>query len=286
MSEEQNKAAFREIVIKPENRFKFIDLDEFWRYKDLLMLLVRRDFVSVYKQTILGPIWFVIQPVFTSLIFLLIFGKVARISTDGIPPMLFYLSGTVFWSFFAESVKKVSSTFRDNQHIFGKVYFPRLISPVSKLVSNSFKLAVQVLLLTGFFIYFAVTDQVGIPSVNVLYIPLLIILFAVLGLALGLIVNSLTTKYRDLTFLMDFGIQLFMYATPVIYPVSVIPEDLRSYAMLNPLMSVFECIKYCLFGEGYISTFHILYSIGFTLVALIIGMVMFNKTEKNFMDTV
>lgn len=275
-----------DIVLKPKISPLALNLREAWRYRDLLMMFVRRDVVTVYKQTILGPVWFVIQPVLTTAIYMLVFGNIAKISTDGIPQVLFYLSGIVIWNYFSEAFNTTSKTFKENEDIFGKVYFPRIIMPLSKVVSGLIKFGIQFAFFLAVYSYYAVQGFGFALSYHLLLLPFLIMLMAGLGLAAGIIFTSLTTKYRDLTFLIQFGIQLLMYATPVIYPVSTIPEKYKSLIMANPMTPIVEGFRYILLGAGSIDTSHLLYSTGFTIVLLIIGIVIFNRTEKTFMDTV
>lgn len=282
-SQEQKKWDF---IIRPQSSLLQLRLDEVWRYRDLLTLFVRRDFVAQYKQTILGPVWYFIQPLFTTLIFTVVFGNLAGISTDGIPPVLFYLAGITNWNYFAECLNKTATTFKDNQNIFGKVYFPRLVVPLSIVVSNLIKYSIQFVLFLGFYAYFfAKGTEVSLSS-HALLFPLLVTLLAGLGLGLGLIVTSLTTKYRDLVFLIQFGVQLFMYATPVIYPLSEVPENYRWLSVLNPMTSIIETFKFGFLGQGTFEWAYLGYSTIFTVAVLLLGIVIFNRTEKNFMDTV
>ena len=275
-----------DLVITGKHSVLDFGIRELWRYRDLLMMFIRRDIVTVYKQTILGPIWFVVQPVLTSLTYLVIFGKLAGISTDGVPPILFYLAGTTLWSFFADSFNSTSKTFKDNEGIFGKVYFPRLIMPLSKVVSGLIKFGIQMGLFLVVYAYYLVTSEGIVPNFTVLFIPVYLLLMAGIGLGAGIIFTSLTNKYRDLTFLIQFGVQLLMYATPVIYPVSSLPERYQFYMYLNPITSIIEGFKYALLGSGGFSPLYLTYSCIFTVVMLMVGIVIFNKTEKNFMDTV
>ena len=259
-------------IIKPKRTFFSIDLKELYSYKDLLVIFVKRDFISVYKQTILGPIWFIIQPLLTTLMFTVVFTKIAGISTDGIPHILFYLSGLTFWNYFAESLNKTSNTFLENQEIFGKVYFPRLISPLSIVVSNLLKFGIQFALFFGFFLYYYFVAKAPISiNMHVLLFPYLIILTGLLGLGFGLLITSMTTKYRDLRFLVQFGVQLWMYATPVIYPLSTLEGRLKELALLNPMTSIIETFKYGFLGSGTFSWNALIYSSIFTLVLLIIS---------------
>jgi len=274
------------IDIAPSTGILDLKLKEVWRYRDLLLLLVRRDFVAVYKQTILGPIWFLIQPLLTALIFTVVFGRIAKIPTDGIPPVLFYLSGITLWNYFAECVNATSGTFTKNAEIFGKVYFPRLIVPLSVIISNLIKFGIQLSLLMVFWIYFYAQGENFHLNSSIILLPYLILLMAGMGLGIGMIVSSLTTKYRDLTFLISFGVQLLMYASPVIYPVSNLPEKYKIFIMANPMTSIIETFRYALLGAGNFDLMHLGYSSVFTAVILIVGTVIFNQVEKSFMDTV
>tara|TARA_B110000046_G_scaffold25748_1_gene25403 strand:+ start:1139 stop:1975 length:837 start_codon:yes stop_codon:yes gene_type:complete len=274
-----------DLIIEPTRSLLFFDFRGLWGYRDLVALFVRRDFVSQFKQTILGPLWFFIQPIFTTIIFTVVFGKVANIPTDGIPQPLFYMAGILIWNYFADCLSKSSETFRSNQHLFGKVYFPRLIVPISIVVSNLLRFGVQLLLFIGLYLYYLVTDEI-LLSWWILFFPVLVLLVAMQGLALGLIVSSMTTKYRDLKFLVQFGVQLAMYASPVVYPLSMIPEDKRWLILLNPMSSFIEFFRFSVFGQGYVTTYGMVYSILFTIVFLALGMMVFNKVEKSFIDTV
>lgn len=273
-------------VIKPVSGWFDIHLTELWRYRDLIMLFVRRDFVAVYKQTILGPIWFLIQPLFTTLIFTVIFGKVAKIPTDGLPQVLFYMSGIVAWRYFADCLNKTSDTFVANAGIFGKVWFPRLAVPISVVISNLITFGIQFLLFMGFWIYFLINGSTINPQPLILLLPLLIVQMAALGLGFGIIVSSLTTKYRDLTHLVTFGVQLWMYATPIVYPTSQIPEKWQWLIALNPMAPIIESFRYAFLGAGTVHPWQIGLSIGTTLLILTIGIILFSRIEKSFMDTV
>jgi lipopolysaccharide transport system permease protein len=274
------------LVVKPEVNIFDLRLAELWRYRDLVLLFVRRDFVSTYKQTILGPLWFIIQPVLTTITFTIIFGNIAKIPTDGIPQMLFYLSGLVSWNYFAECLNKTSNTFIGNAHIFGKVYFPRMAVPVSIVISNLVTYTIQFLLFLGFYFYFIATGTVVHPNMALLLVPVMLVFMACLGLGLGIIISSMTTKYRDLRFLVTFGVQLMMYATPVIYPMSLLSPKAQFFISLNPMSSIIETFRYAFLGSGNLNFMHLLYSAVFSVVILLIGVVYFNKVEKNFMDTV
>ncbi|MBI5219574.1 MAG: ABC transporter permease [Bacteroidia bacterium] len=275
-----------DLSIRPKKNLLDINLKELWRYKDLIMLFVRRDFVSKYKQSILGPAWFIIQPLLTTLMFTLVFGKIAGIPTDGLPPMLFYMTGIVGWTYFSTCLTATSDTFISNAGIFGKVYFPRLVSPVSIVISNLIQFAIQFSFLIACMIFYWLSGAKFTPNIYVLLIPVLIVLLAGLSLGFGIIFSSLTTKYRDLRFLLVFGVQLWMYATPIIYPVSALPEKYKIFIIANPMSSIIEIFRYSLLGSGTINWFQLGYSAVFTLVILVIGVLVFNKVERTFMDTV
>jgi lipopolysaccharide transport system permease protein len=261
-------------------------LKELWHYRDLVVLFVRRDFVAVYKQTILGPLWYLIQPVLTTIVFTVIFGKIAALPTDGLPPFLFYLSGTLIWSYFADCLNKTSVTFIANAHLFGKVYFPRLAVPVSILISNLVTFGIQYILFLGFLVYFWLTGAEVRPNLWVLLTPYLLLLMAGIGLGVGIIVSSLTTRYRDLRFLISFGVTLWMYATPIIYPVSSVPEQFQPLIMLNPLSPVVEAFRYAYLGAGTVNLMNLLYSSVFMIGVVFAGVLLFNRIEATFMDTV
>jgi len=266
-----------------------LKLNEVWAYRDLLWLLVRRDFVSFYKQTILGPLWFFIQPLFTTIIFTFIFGNLAGISTDGLPKPLFYMAGITAWNYFADCLTKTSTVFRDNAAIFGKVYFPRLIMPLSIVVSNLVRFGVQMILFLIMFIYYYLADASFQPSWAITLVPIVVILMALLGLGTGMIISAMTTKYRDLTFLVGFGVQLLMYATTVIYPLSTAIEKYPKYAWIikyNPMTPIIETFRYGFLGEGSFTWGSLGYATGVTLALLVFGIVIFNKVERNFVDTV
>jgi lipopolysaccharide transport system permease protein len=275
-----------DLEIKPQSSLFNLHLKEVWNYRDLLLLLVKRDFVSFYKQTIFGPLWFFIQPIFTTIIFTFVFSRMAGISTEGVPPALFYLAGTVAWNYFAECLSKTSTIFRDNANIFGKVYFPRLIMPLSVVISNVVKFAVQFLLFLLMLIWFFVSDKPVHPNAFALLFPVIIMLMAIQGLGWGLIVTALTTKYRDLAFLVAFGMQLVMYATPVIYPLSTIPEKYRSIITLNPMTGLIETFRHGFLGTGHFYGFAFGYSVIMSLLIFVTGLIIFNKVEKNFVDTI
>ena len=274
------------LVIKPKKRILDINLREFWDYRDLITLFVRRDFVSKYKQTILGPLWFLIQPLLTTLMFVVVFGNIAGLSTDGLPKILFYFSGLVGWSYFSQSLTATSNVFVTNANIFGKVYFPRLSLPISIVISNLIQFVIQFIFLLVFITYFAFK---GVPihlNSYLLLLPVLVLMLAGLSLGFGIIISSLTTKYRDLTYLVAFGVQLFMYATPVIYPLSSLSGTYKSLIEMNPLTSIIEAFRFIMLGSGSLDFGALFYSALFMVVSLILGVLIFNKVEQSFMDTV
>lgn len=275
-----------DLIIKPQHSLFDLDLPEIWRYRDLLIMFVKRDIVTFYKQTILGPLWFFIQPLFTTLMFIVIFGRMAGISTNGLPQGLFYMAGILCWNYFSDCLNRTSTTFKDNQHIFGKVYFPRVVVPMSIIVSNLVRFGIQFLLFIGFYIYYLAQGVSIQPNAGILLFPVLILVMAGLALGFGMIITALTTKYKDLTFLVQFGVQLWMYATPIIYPLSAAPEKYRWLIVANPMTAVVETFKYGFLNQQPFYFNYLLYSIGFTVVLLITGVVVFNKVEKGFMDTV
>jgi lipopolysaccharide transport system permease protein len=276
-----------DLEIKPKRNLFDIDFVELWRYKDLIWLFVRRDFVAQYKQTILGPVWHLIQPLLTTFMFLFLFGKVARIATDGIEPILFYMSGITIWNYFSTCLTATAATFTTNASIFGKVYFPRLILPLSVVISNIIRFGIQFLLLFVTMIIFTRFNSPIQWSFNWLLIPLLIFAMAGMSLGLGIIISSLTTKYRDLSLLLGFVIQLAMYATPIAYPYSFIKGKSYEWLLnLNPLTSITEAFRFCIFGRGTVTTAGLVYSAVFMVVVLFAGILIFNRVEKDFMDTV
>jgi lipopolysaccharide transport system permease protein len=276
-------------VIQPRNSLFRLDLDEVWRYRDLLVMYIRRDIVTFYKQTILGPLWFVIQPLFTTLMFMFVFGGIAGISTDGLPQPLFYMAGLLCWNYFADCLNRCSDTFNANQQVFGKVYFPRLVVPLSIVVSNLVKMGIQFVLLLAIYAYYLVCGYSLAINEYALLTPLLVVMLAGLGLGFGLIITSLTTKYRDLRFLVTFGVQLWMYATPVIYPLSVMEASHQQYAwviLANPLTPIIECFKYGFLGEGTFTMASLAYSLVFTVAVMLGGIVSFNRVQRSFMDVI
>lgn len=277
-----------ELLIEPHGKLIYLNFGEIWRYKDLLEMYIKRDIVTFYKQTILGPIWFFIQPIFTTIVFMFVFGGLAKIPTDGIPQPLFYLAGITLWNYFSESLTKTSDTFLTNQAIFGKVYFPRLIAPLSVTITGLIKMMIQFLVFVIVYIYFvAKGTHVGL-NIYALLFPVLIFILASLTLGFGIIISSLTTKYRDLKFLITFAIQLWMYATPVIYPLSVMSGS-KKYMWLiqaNPLTSVMETFKYGFLGQGTFSWLALGYSFLFSVIILLVGIIIFNRVERSFMDVI
>jgi len=273
--------------ITPKNKLLDLNLKEVWNYRDLLLLFVKRDVVTVYKQTVLGPLWYLIQPLFTSIIFTLIFNKIANIDTGGIPPFLFNLAGVTSWNYFKECLMGTSDTFRRNQAIFGKVYFPRIIMPMSVVISNLLKFGIQYFILICFYIYYVVNGSDIAPNIYIVTFPIVIVFMGMLGLGLGMIVSSMVTKYRDLSFLLSFGVQLLMYISLVSLPYSLFKKNNFSWAVdYNPMAHIIEFSRYILLGEGTVSSFGIIYTILISLIVFFLGILIFNKTEKTFIDTV
>jgi lipopolysaccharide transport system permease protein len=280
-----------DIIIHPNNNLFDLKLKDVWHYRDLLVLLVKRDFVSFYKQTILGPLWFFIQPLFTTIIYTFIFGNLAGMSTDGLPQPLFYMAGIAAWNYFADCLTKTSTVFKDNANIFGKVYFPRLIMPLSIVVSNLVRFAVQMVLFlfTMAWFYWVKGNTNFHFTYFVFLFPYTVLLMALLGLGLGMIISSMTTKYRDMAFLVTFGVQLLMYATTVIYPLSTAIEKFPTYSWLiqyNPMTPIIECFRMGFLGTGTFNWESLLYASIVTFTILFLGIFIFNKVEKNFVDTV
>lgn len=277
-----------DLVIRPKRHAFDINFKEIWQYRDLLYMFVKRDVITVYKQTVLGPIWFIIQPIMTTAIYLLVFGNIAKISTDGVPGTLFYLSGVTLWNYFQESFNTTAKTFKENANIFGKVYFPRLIMPLSKVTSGLIKFGIQFTFFILVLAWYLIQKDVSVqPNMHILLLPLLVLLMAMFGLGSGLIFTSMTTKYRDLTFFLQFGVQLLMYATPVIYPLSTIDEGkLKMLILANPITPLMETFKFAFLGAGHFSWMSLGYSVVFATLLLAGGIVVFHKTERNFIDTV
>lgn len=273
-------------IIEPRSRLLDLRLAEVWRYRDLVLMFVRRDFVANYKQTILGPIWFFLQPLLTTLTFVLIFGRVAKLSTDGLPMLLFYLAGITVWNYFSETLNRTATVFKDNAQMFGKVYFPRLTMPVSIVLANLVRFGIQFGLFLLFWLYYLLTTSQVHPNIFIALMPLLILIMGLLALGLGMIISALTTKYKDLIFLLTFGVQLLMYATPVIYPLSSISESYKWLLLANPMTAIVETFRYGFLGSGSFSWAYLAYSAVTSVVILLIGTVVFNKVEKSFTDTV
>lgn len=274
-------------VIKPHSKLWEIDFKEIWRYKDLWAMYIKRDITTMYKQTILGPLWFLIQPAITTIMYMVVFGGIAGIPTDGIPQPLFYLAGICIWQYFADCLNKTSATFLSNAGVFGKVYFPRIIAPMASVTSNLVKFGVQLFLFLIVYIYFVIQGTNVHPNITILLFPVLVFMLAGFGLGFGMIVSSLTTKYRDLTILFSFIVQLWMYGTPVIYPLSTITNEKLLLAMkLNPITAIVETFKYSTLGAGTFSWYMLGYSFLFMVVVFFIGLVMFNREQRSFMDTV
>jgi lipopolysaccharide transport system permease protein len=275
--------------ITPKNKFFSLNLKEVWQYRDLLVLFVKRDVVTVYKQTILGPLWYLIQPLFTSITFTIIFNKVAGIETGTVPPFLFNLAGIMVWNYFTACLTGTSDTFRSNAAIFGKVYFPRLIMPISTVISNLLKFGIQFLIFVAFYIFYYLQGAAISLNATILFFPLLIASMGILGLGLGMLISSLVTKYRDLSYLIGFGVQLLMYLSAVMYPMALIEDKMPDYAWLvhyNPLAYIIETTRYMLLGVGTVSVWGLVYTVGVTFGLFFMGLLVFNKTEKSFIDTV
>ena len=275
-------------VIKPRESLLDVDFKEIWKYRDLWSLFVKRDIITQYKQTVLGPLWYFVQPIMTTIMYMVVFGGIAGISTDGLPQALFYLSGICMWQYFSECMTKTSNTFVSNAGVFGKVYFPRLIVPLSTVTSNLIRFGIQFMLFLVVYIYYMVFTDVNVgPNVYALLFPVLVLMLAGLGLGFGILFSSMTTKYRDLTFLLGFFVQLWMYATPVIYPLSIITnEKLKLVMSLNPLTGILEAFKYGMLGTGSFSWMALGYSFLFMVALLALGIVVFNRVQRSFMDTV
>ncbi|MBP3778547.1 MAG: ABC transporter permease [Prevotella sp.] len=275
------------LIIRPQQKLWSVDFKEIWRYRDLIALFVKRNIVIQYKQTILGPLWYIIQPVLTVIMNMVVFGGIAGMSTDGVPQILFYLAGNVCWFYFSDCLNQTSKTFTDNQAMFGKVYFPRMVVPISTVLSNLLRFGIQIGLFVVLYLYYFYAGTSVSPNSYLLLFPVFIILLAGLGLGFGILVSSMTTKYRDLTILFTFIVQLWMYATPIVYPLSMVPEGkLRMLILANPMTPVIEAFKYATLGQGYFSWEALGYSFAFMTVLLVVGIVVFNKVQRSFMDTV
>ena len=279
-----NNTEWTNVISSDHSLFK-LNLKEVWDYRDLVFMFVKRDFVSSFKQTILGPLWFFINPIFTTVVYLIVFGNIANLSTDGAPKILFYLAGVTLWNYFSSSLGGTSNVFVGNAGIFGKVYFPRLVMPITIVISNLMRFGVQFLLFLVVFFYYWYKGEVA-PNWWVLFTPIFILMMSLFALGVGMIFSSLTTKYRDLSMLLTFGISLYMYATPVIYPTSMLSAKIQPYAKYNPLTGIFEGFKYAWMGVGEFNPIMLVYSTIIILILLAIGTVIFNKVEKGFMDTV
>lgn len=275
--------------ITPKSGLLDLKLKEVWRYRDLLTLFVKRDVITLYKQTILGPLWYVIQPLFTSVIFTIIFNKVAGIATGGIPPFLFNLAGITIWNYFKECLTATSDTFKKNEAIFGKVYFPRIIMPLSIVISNLLKFGIQLAIFVVFYIYYVLKGSVVAPNGYIFLYPLIILCMGLLGLGLGMIISSMVTKYRDLTFLVSFGVQLLMYMSAVMYPIAIIKENLADYSWVvtyNPLAYLIESSRLLLLDFGEVNMAGLAYTAVISIAVLFLGIIVFNRTEKTFIDTI
>lgn len=275
------------LVIKPQEKLWSVDFKEIWRYRDLIELFVKRNIVVQYKQTILGPLWYIIQPILTVAMNMIVFGGIAGMGTDGVPQILFYLAGNVCWFYFSDCLNQTSKTFVDNQAMFGKVYFPRMVVPISTILSNLLRFGIQFALFVVLYLYYFYIGSGVCPNWYILLLPLYVVMLAGMGLGFGILVSSMTTKYRDLTVLFTFIVQLWMYATPIVYPLSLVPEGkLRLFVLSNPMTPIIEGFKYATLGQGYFSWGTFAYSFAFMSILLVIGVVVFNKVQRSFMDTV
>lgn len=275
------------MIIRPHEKLWKVNLREIWAYRDLIKLFVKRNVITVYKQTVLGSLWYLIQPVLTVIMNMVVFGGIAHMSTDGIPQPLFYLAGNVCWFYFSDCLNQTSNTFLANQGIFGKVYFPRMVVPISTVISNLLRFGVQIGLFIAMYMFFFINGTDVCPNWIILTVPVLIVMMAGLGLGFGILISSMTTKYRDLQILFGFIVSLWMYATPIVYPISMVTnETLRTIIMLNPMTSIIEAFKYATLGQGYFSWGALGYSFAFMSLLLVWGIVIFNKVQRSFMDTV
>ncbi len=273
--------------IEPKSGWFDINLREIWKYRDLIWLFTKRNFILIYKQTLLGPAWILLQPLLSTLIYMVVFGGIAGISTDGLPKLLFYLSGTAMWGYFSACLTKTASTFTANSRVYGKVYFPRLVSPISTVLSAAFNFLIQFALFLLIWVYFILRGAITPNYIAILTLPLILIFLGMLGLGFGIIISSLTTKYRDLSMLVTFGVQLWMYITPVVYPMSTIENELlRTLIMLNPVTCAMEAFRYIFLGVGQVDLFYWCISTAVMLTVALIGILIFNKVEKTFMDTI
>lgn len=276
------------LIIRPHEKLWHVDLQEIWRYRDLIALFVKRNIVVQYKQTILGPLWYLIQPVLTVIMNMVVFGGIAKMSTDGVPQALFYMAGNVCWFYFADCLNQTSNTFVANQHMFGKVYFPRLVVPIATVLSNLLRFGIQLSLFAVLWVWFVVNGvDITMNVFGIVLLPLLVIMLAGLGLGFGILVSSMTTKYRDLSILFTFIVQLWMYGTPIVYPLSMVTDStLRTIIMANPMTAIVETFKYVTLGQGYFSWTALGYSFAFMTILLVFGVIVFNKVQRSFMDTV
>ncbi|MDD3745929.1 MAG: ABC transporter permease [Anaerostipes sp.] len=273
-------------IIKPKAKLLDLNLKEVWHYRDLIIMFVKRDFATLYKQTILGPLWIILNPLMTTVIYNIVFGGIASIPTDGMPSFIFYMAGNTVWTYFAACLNKTSTTFTANSAIFGKVYFPRLVMPISTIISGIINFFIQFVMFLGFMFFFMIRGSAIQPNLWILLTPVLLIQIGILGMGFGIIISSLTTKYRDLTVLVTFGVQLWMYASPVVYPISQIPSKWAGLLMLNPMAPILETFRYAYLGSGKVPVFYLCIGMILTLIVLFIGIVIFNRVEKTFMDTV
>lgn len=284
----QNIIKSWDTIITPNRGWFQISFRDIWKYRDLLWIFVRRDFTVFYKQTILGPLWFFIQPLLSTIVFTVIFNRVAGIGTDQIPPVLFYMSGIIAWNYFSNCLTSTSNTFISNANLFSKVYFPRILIPISQVISGLSRLSIQLIMFFGFYIYFFINgnQHLNLSFQALLLLPLVILQMALLGQGLGMIISSLTTKYRDLNYLVSFGTQLLMYTTPIVYPLSIVPQKYKIFIISNPMSPIIEVFRHALIGKGHLDIKMLLYSFIITIVIFFIGVLIFNKVEKNFLDTV
>lgn len=279
--------SIRHTHISAERSWMNLNLKELWQYRDLIAMFVKKDYSLIYKQTILGPAWILLVPFITTVIYTVVFGNIANLSTDGVPKLLFYMTGNALWSFFAECINKTANTFRDNAHVFGKVYFPRLTKPIATVLSAAVNFGVQMLMFACFWVYFIIIGQVQPNWPAILALPIVLLIMGGMALGCGVIVSSLTTKYRDLSIVVTFGVSLWMYATPVVYPLSTAPEGMmRTMLLLNPVTSLMELFRYMFLGQGQISAMGLMWSAVFTVIVLLGGILLFNRVENTFMDTV
>ncbi len=284
-SNHRQESEWTQVIEPAGGRFE-LGLKDVWAYKDLIYLFVKRDFIAYYKQTILGPAWHIIQPLLTTIVFTIVFGKIAKIPTDGMPPFLFYLAGTVIWTYFASVLTDTSTTFLSNIQLFGKVYFPRLVTPVSVAISKLISFAIQLTFLIAFVIYFSISNEAVQPNLVILATPILLIFLAAFALSVGLLITAMTTRYRDLAVLVGFGVQLWMYASPVVYPLSSLPDGWRFWAALNPVAPIIETFRYAFLGVGLVDAKLLLLSACIIIGLFIFSLVIFNRACRNFADTV